>query len=636
MDKFTKFLPITKVEEQADGTIRVYGIVTAEQPDRDKEVCDYAKTVPFYKAAAEEMLKITSVDGMEQSCMPLREMHNLVAVGKGISMDFDDATKTIRMGFEVVAAETIKKVKKGVLPAFSQGGDYVEKYADPTFAGCTRYVANPGEVSLVDRGCLPGAVIEAIKGRSFQLQKKDGSIELVKFENSAPMPRISEADAELIAAHLRKSLEQKPLAKEEKTKRVGGKDLHASDFAHVGDSQDTSTWKLPVHDAAHARNALARFNQTEGIPEDEKAEVKAKIRAAAKKHGVQVADEAEKVKKAIHYMQACIDGKPLEKGLYQVAQMAQILETIHWMQIDSVFEREAEGDASVVPEDFGQLLEDAVGIFHSMVEEETEELMQHAAAISGRGEKAMTEQELKKAADDLLEKTKGAKGHLKDLHSMHKAFTGKVSKHMDEMNETVGKCGKALGMDPKEFDAEGSGPDPEEITNGGEGHGHETGGAAPAAKRYIECGKASDGSPLFKLAPVDPSEAILAKLTAMESSINERIEKGVEEGISSMLKAMFDSTEGAPILTAPGVGNRDLLHNRGPMANGAAVTKAAEMAASGAAVEQPKPVEVTKEDVEKAMQGDPEARLKIAKLRKLATEDEAVRIQGNISGVLHK
>jgi hypothetical protein len=76
-----------------------------------------------------------------------------------------------------------------------------------------------------------------------------------------------------------------------KTKRVAGKDLTASDFAHVGNPDDPSTWKLPVHDAAHVRNALARFNQTEGMSSEEKAKAKAKILARAKTHGVEVSKD---------------------------------------------------------------------------------------------------------------------------------------------------------------------------------------------------------------------------------------------------------------------------------------------------------------------------------------------------------
>lgn len=83
-----------------------------------------------------------------------------------------------------------------------------------------------------------------------------------------------------------------------KTKRVDGVDLTADCFAYIGDKDDTSTWKLPIKfpgdeekTKAHIRNALARFSQTEGIPEDERPKVLAKIKAAAKKHGIDVSDD---------------------------------------------------------------------------------------------------------------------------------------------------------------------------------------------------------------------------------------------------------------------------------------------------------------------------------------------------------
>jgi len=66
------------------------------------------------------------------------------------------------------------------------------------------------------------------------------------------------------------------------TKKVGGKNLPASAFASVGDPNDTSTWKLPVHDKAHADNAAARLDQTADIDKDA---AKAKIEAAQKKFG---------------------------------------------------------------------------------------------------------------------------------------------------------------------------------------------------------------------------------------------------------------------------------------------------------------------------------------------------------------
>jgi len=49
--------------------------------------------------------------------------------------------------------------------------------------------------------------------------------------------------------------------------------------------------KLPIFDASHARNAMARFNQTEGMSAEEKATAKKKIASAAKKFGIEMTME---------------------------------------------------------------------------------------------------------------------------------------------------------------------------------------------------------------------------------------------------------------------------------------------------------------------------------------------------------
>lgn len=75
-----------------------------------------------------------------------------------------------------------------------------------------------------------------------------------------------------------------------RTKRVAGKDLSAASFAYVGDKDKTETWKFPIFDASHTRNALARWGQDKGIPAGSKAGVYAKIKAAAKKFGIEVSE----------------------------------------------------------------------------------------------------------------------------------------------------------------------------------------------------------------------------------------------------------------------------------------------------------------------------------------------------------
>jgi Family of unknown function (DUF6582) len=54
---------------------------------------------------------------------------------------------------------------------------------------------------------------------------------------------------------------------------------------------------LPIHDAAHVRNALARFNQTEFESQAAKTRARKKILGAARKFGIEV-DADDKVVRA--------------------------------------------------------------------------------------------------------------------------------------------------------------------------------------------------------------------------------------------------------------------------------------------------------------------------------------------------
>lgn len=46
--------------------------------------------------------------------------------------------------------------------------------------------------------------------------------------------------------------------------------------------------KEPLHDAAHVRNAIARFNQVEGVSDEERDEAWKRIKQAASKFKVEV------------------------------------------------------------------------------------------------------------------------------------------------------------------------------------------------------------------------------------------------------------------------------------------------------------------------------------------------------------
>jgi hypothetical protein len=50
--------------------------------------------------------------------------------------------------------------------------------------------------------------------------------------------------------------------------------------------------KEPLEDASHVRNAIARFNQVEGVSDEERDAAWKRIKAAAKKYDVEVKEES--------------------------------------------------------------------------------------------------------------------------------------------------------------------------------------------------------------------------------------------------------------------------------------------------------------------------------------------------------
>lgn len=63
-------------------------------------------------------------------------------------------------------------------------------------------------------------------------------------------------------------------------------DLESGDFAFPKQR------KAPLEDASHVRNAIARFNQVKDVSDDERDAAWKRIKAAAKKHGVEVNEKS--------------------------------------------------------------------------------------------------------------------------------------------------------------------------------------------------------------------------------------------------------------------------------------------------------------------------------------------------------
>ena len=71
--------------------------------------------------------------------------------------------------------------------------------------------------------------------------------------------------------------------------------LSDSQFAYVDKEGERH---LPIHDESHVRNAVSRFNQTDFDSREAKKRAAAKIMTAARKHGVDIADDDDVAKAA--------------------------------------------------------------------------------------------------------------------------------------------------------------------------------------------------------------------------------------------------------------------------------------------------------------------------------------------------
>ena len=71
-------------------------------------------------------------------------------------------------------------------------------------------------------------------------------------------------------------------------------ELDAKDREKLSDSDYAfpKERKEPLSDADHVRNAMARFNQVEGVSDSERDEAWTRIKRAAKKHGVEVQEKS--------------------------------------------------------------------------------------------------------------------------------------------------------------------------------------------------------------------------------------------------------------------------------------------------------------------------------------------------------
>jgi RNA polymerase subunit RPABC4/transcription elongation factor Spt4 len=177
--KLDKFVPLIKVTETPTGQLIAAGRVTAEEVDRDNEICDYIKSKPMFADWSQEQFDATSKAGQEPSYGNIRLQHSLQIAGRVIQpLDFDDQQKAISVTTTPATGEIANWLRQGVLTGFSMGGSYAERKCrdcktdipgDGNFCPkchkdvIVKFVARPSEISFVDRPALKSAHFSYVK-----------------------------------------------------------------------------------------------------------------------------------------------------------------------------------------------------------------------------------------------------------------------------------------------------------------------------------------------------------------------------------------------------------------------------------------------------------------------------------------
>jgi hypothetical protein len=382
-DELGIFCPLVKVDVAKR---EVWGIVTAESPDKEGEICDYDTTVPYYKDMVEEMSKAT--DGA--NIFPLRVMHGLKVAGKGISIEFRDNKKEIYMGFKVVDDNEWKLVQENVYTGFSQGGRYIKRWADGDFV---RYTAKPGEVSLVDVPCLTRA--------HFDYVKADGSVEMRKFSiptEVGALPNRPVAVPEQVTPSVDTCSCDCPNCKGSNCAACGtGACRMAGKVAKMkylitskagvsilpyAKADDSPNYRLMLKAWRTLHNDKDEITKT--LSDAEKSSAIKKLRNLYAKNDVDnPLEKAATVEKKISEIltdtiQSRAYGQ-LGKGMYTISRFSDICESIKYLWLSLEYEREQEGDESPVTDDLREIVE---GLLDALLVYTEEQILEEKSRLS--------------------------------------------------------------------------------------------------------------------------------------------------------------------------------------------------------------------------------------------------------------
>jgi len=444
-----QFGAITKVEDQADGTIKVWGVASSEAVDHAGEKI----TAEAMKAALPDYSKFPA----------LREMHEPLAAGKVLEADVDGAGET-QICAHVVDPLAITKVKTGVYAGFSVGGKVLKR--DPTDRSVITGLRLV-EISLVDSPCNPDAVIsmwkadmtqyvptgDEVVAKARELATEAGSKKYKDFLFKARETLISDAlsadlgdDEEDDAAKVAGvETGDAPTDAAEAQAEGAAVEAAATDEAKLAADQADAVAEV-VDPAAALVAAIEKANDVVTVP------------AIVETTGP-FADMA-KAGAAMSLIAKTIQTNDLTKGLWMIENAACVLQQIGSLASSIAWEARDEGDTtSPLPAMAVDLVSRVKAFLISLANEETAELLTSITTnlpdftltmVEGDDDAAIIVLaneivDLVKADTDLMEKV-GARNSKRDAAMIQQSHD-----HMAKLGAVCDKdnCAKVEGVDPE-------------------------------------------------------------------------------------------------------------------------------------------------------------------------------------------
>jgi len=382
--------------------------------DKGNEILDYETSKPNFEKWSQDISNATG----GKSLGNVRAMHGKTAAGKLTSIYFNDAEKAIEVVAKVVDDNEWNKVLEGVYTGFSVGGKYAKRWADSDLPGVMRYTADPSELSLVDNPCIPGATFSLIKADGQEVECPFTTVE------DTPMTKTVKGDygtdEEAGYADPGYQEDDKPRYPLKEDGKWSEERIRAAwGFIHHKQSEEVYTRKEIREIEKRIIAAWKEEIDPAGPPADKEG---------AKEKGS--GDNHEKTVPAstlgVSTVPDSID-PVLKKGMYDVAQLAVLLQELSQIQASAEWESKIEGDKSRIPAKLKASVKQLTTVLRGMLDEETAELIGDPETPNPDA--------LMQAAKSLLAKRAAADKAVQDkLVSLHKTIGEMIGEPAVEKN----------------------------------------------------------------------------------------------------------------------------------------------------------------------------------------------------------